>query len=248
VGRGKASKAGTAPAAVQDPPPGDVFVAEAPVPDREDSVLIGCPTYKGLAPILKEWLEHVAALHWKNRRTILVDNTADGGKYADRVRRKWTKVYGDLDVRHVEPSKDWEDTFYRSWRVIADHAEFNGYDWVWSLEQDVIVPELTLDTLLNVAGYIKAPFVTHTYPYHNGRPGYYQGLGCTLMKMELLIGALGIAYKRVPLVEGAVYDVAKRGTHASLHEVLAIEHRDNDGRYWQFGTLDGEEAAVRIEP
>jgi hypothetical protein len=220
---------------------------------EDDSVLVACPTYSGLSSCLDEYLAAYRSLRWSRRNLMLVDNTRDGGAYAGSIKGKVEDVGGTL--RRIEPSDDWEDTFCRAWGLILTHALWNSYTWVLSLEQDVIVPPLTLDTLLNVAGYIKAPFVTHTYPYHNGKPGYYQGLGCTLMKTELLNGALSYAYKRIPTVEGAIYDVAKRNTHVVLHQLLPIEHRDDPTRHWQFEktttddvpVLRADEASIGIE-
>lgn len=211
-----------------------------------DTVLIGCPTYSGLAACLDEYLAAYDAFQWPRRTLLLVDNTNDGGEYARSVRAKVESKEG-RSLKRIEPSKDWEDTFLRSWNVLLTHALWNGYTWVLSLEQDVICPPLTVDTMLNVASYVKAPFVTHTYPYHNGKPGYYQGLGCTLMKTELLRGALEYAYKRIPTVEGSIYDVAKRNSHVVLHQLLAIEHRDAVGRHWQFEKTTNDEVAIGIE-
>ena len=117
------------------------------------------------------------------------------------------------------------------------------------LEQDVICTEpLTLDTLLNVAGYVKAPFVTHTYPYHGGKPGFYQGLGCTLMKTELLRRRAGVRLQAHPgRSKAAIYDVAKRNSHVVLHGLLPIEHRDDPDRHWQFEKTTNDEVAVGIE-
>lgn len=210
---------------------------------EQDTVLVACPTYSGLASCLDEYLAAYEALKWPRRSLMLVDNTNDGGVYAGSIRSKVEAVrHGTL--RRIEPSSDWEDTFYRAWDLILTHALWNGYTWVLSLEQDVIVPPLTLDTLLNVASYIKAPFVTHTYPYHNGKPGFYQGLGCTLMKTELLQGALRYAHRRIPVVEGAIYDVAKRNSHAVLHQLLDIEHRDDPNRHWQFEATTSDQVPI----
>jgi len=213
---------------------------------EHDSVLIGCPTYSGLAGCLDEYLAAYDAFTWSRRTLMLVDNTNDDGKYAASIRAKVEAVPGRT-LKRINPSSDWEDTFCRSWNVLLSHALWNGYTWVLSLEQDVICPPLTVDTLLNVACYIKAPFVTHTYPYHGGKPGFYQGLGCTLMKTELLHGALEYAYKRQPTVEGSIYDVAKRNSHAVLHQLLPIEHRDAPDRHWQFEKTTNDEVAVGIE-
>lgn len=211
-----------------------------------DSVLVCCPTYSGLSGCLDEYLAAFDALNWYNKTLMLVDNTKDGGKYARSIKEKVESKPG-RSLKRIEPSEDWEDTFNRAWNVLLTHALWNGYTWVFSLEQDVIVPPLTLDTMLNVASYIKAPFVTHTYPYHNGKPGFYQGLGCTLMKTELLQGALMHAYKRLPTVEGSIYDVAKRNSHAVLHQLLDIKHKDDPERHWQFSGTTNDEVAVGIE-
>lgn len=211
-----------------------------------DSVLVGCPTYSGLASCLDDYLEAYAAQNWWNKRLMLVDNTRDDGVYAAEITPRVEAVGGT--VRRVNPSDDWEDTFCRSWGVMQMHAKWNGYTWILSLEQDVILKNpLSIDTMLNVAGYIQAPFVTHTYPYHNGKPGFYQGLGCTLVKTELVTLALEQVYKRLPHVEAAIYDCAKRNSHAVLHQMLEIEHLDADNRHWSFEGTSNDEVAVGIE-
>lgn len=213
---------------------------------EQDTVLVACPTYNGLATCLDEYLDAFDRFHWPRRSLMLVDNTDDDGAYARSILSKVESKPARM-LKRITPSDDWEDTFNRAWHVILTHALWNGYTWVMSLEQDVICPELTLDTLLNVAAYIRAPFVTHTYPYHNGKPGFYQGLGCTLMKTELLDGALNHVYKRLPTVEGAIYDVAKRNSHAVLHQLLDIQHRDDPSRHWQFAKTTNDEVAIGIE-
>lgn len=210
-----------------------------------DSVLVGAPTYKGLAACLDEYLEAFQALHWHNKTLMLVDNTADGGKWAKSVRSKVEAAGGFL--RRVESSDDWEDTFNRAWGVMLQHARWNGYQWIFSLEQDVIVPPLTLDTMLNAAGYCQAPFVTHTYPYHGGKAGFYQGFGCTLMKTELVHAALEVAYRTIPYVEATIYDCTKRNSHIVLHQLLDVQHRDADDRHWQFVGTTNDEVSVGIE-
>ena len=211
----------------------------------DDTVLVACPTYSGLEGCLDEYLDAYAAFRWPHRKLLLVDNS-DGPEYARSIKEKVAKVGGE--VKHIQPSSDWEDTFSRAWQVIATHAKWNGYTWILSLEQDVICPPLTVDTLLNVAGYVKAPFVTHTYPYHNGKPGFYQGLGCTLFRTELMCYALDYTYTRIPAVEGAIYDAAKRNSHVVLHRLLDIKHLDTRTGTWAFaGGTTSDEIAVGIE-
>jgi hypothetical protein len=210
----------------------------------EDTVLIGCPTYSGLAGCLDEYLDAYAAFVWPKRRLMLVDNS-DGPEYAASIKERVEALGGR--VAHIKPSNDWEDTFSRSWGVLLQHARWNGYKWILSLEQDVILPPLGVDTLLNVAGYTHSPFVTHTYPYHNGKPGWYQGLGCTLIRTELVGYALDYTYQRIPAVEAAIYDAAKRGSHVVLHRLLDVRHLDARDGTWNFTSTTTDEVAVGIE-
>jgi hypothetical protein len=194
---------------------------------KEDTVLVACPTYSGLADCLDAYLDAYENFRWPKRELLLVDNTGDGGKYADSLKAR------GLNVVHIDPDKQFQTTFSNSWYEIQKYANEKSFKWVLSIEQDVICPPLTIDTLLNVAGYIQAPFVTHTYPYHFGVNGLYQGLGCTLILTDLLNLAMEVNRKE-NIVEGSIYQVAKSRTHTSLTGLLDIKHLDGAGRYWQY--------------
>lgn len=193
-----------------------------------DSVLVACPTYKGLEDLLDQYLTSYNAFSWQNRELLLVDNTKDNGVYTETLRQK------GLNVIHIEPTDSFQDTFALCWQEIARYASERNVRWVFSLEQDVICPPLTLDTLLNVAGYVQTPFVTHTYPYHFGAKGLYQGLGCTLILRELLDKAMTELRENKLLVEEAIYKLAVRQSHVSLTGLLDIKHLDGQKGYWQF--------------
>lgn len=197
-----------------------------------DSVLVACPTYSGKRYAIVEYVEAYERFEYPNRDLLLVDNTGDGGEYA-----RWMADAFGIGVRHIEPELEFEDTFTKAWRVILEHAQDHRYGWVLSLEQDVIGPPLLVDALLNAATYVGAPFVTHTYPYHDGKQQYYQGMGCTLMSTSLLAEAMRVVDEPGPvqgIVEGAVYEVAKRASHISLHEMLTLAHIDGGGGFRQY--------------
>lgn len=214
-----------------------------------DKVLVACPTYAGMEYCLDEYLARYDALAWPNRGLMLVDNTRDGGAWAESIRHKVETGDPRRHLRRVGPSPDFEETFHRAWRVILDHADMNGYDWVFSLEADVMVPALALDALLNVAGYAQAPFVSHLYPFHHGRQGVYEGLGCVLIATKLLRTALDVTHKQVPYTEAAIYDAAARVSRMTLRDLFPIEHRDAPpgAKPWQYDRTD-DAVAVMIEP
>ena len=192
-----------------------------------DSVLVAAPTYRGKRYCLVHYLEAYDEFTYPNRDLLLVDNTGDEGKYADWMRREF-----NVAVEHIEPDAEFEVTFLQAWEIIAAYAVEHQYGWVLSLEQDVIGPPLLIDTLLNAAAYLGAPFVTHSYPFHDGKEGFYQGMGCTLMSTGLLKRAMEYVHEDVPvkgLVEGAIYEVARRGSQIALKDLLPLTHLDGDG-------------------
>jgi hypothetical protein len=199
------------------------------VPSPNRRVLVAAPTFVGKDYCLDEYLDAYNHFVWPEKNLMLVDNTRDDGEYAQHLR--------DLDVPIVvreEPSRDFEETFSRCWRRILEEAQRGGYDWVLSLETDVIGPPLTLDALLNVAVYVGAPFVTHCYPYHDNRTTeMYQGLGCVLMTTPLLVKAFELhddpESPAHDVVEGAVYEAARSNSHVSLVTMLPLVHRDAPG-------------------
>jgi len=201
--------------------------AFAQTAEQLDTVLVACPTYAGLSDLLDAYLDAYNAFRWPSRKLLLVDNTRDGGEYAAHLIKR------GLNVIHVEPTMNFQETFSLCWEEIRKYANEGRFRWVFSLEQDVICPPMTVDTLLNVASYICGPFVTHTYPYHFGMPGMYQGLGCTLILTELLNDAMEVN-KTEKLVEGAIYRVAISRSHASLSGMLDIKHLDGAKRFYQF--------------
>lgn len=225
------------------------YVPAPPVDPRMgmDKVLVACPTYSGMDYCLDEYLAAYDALAWPNRGLMLVDNTRDEGAYVESIRHK-VETDNRRHLRHVEPKADFEATFYQCWRTILDHAEFNGYDYILSLEADVIVPPLALDALLNVAGYARAAFVSHMYPFHHRRAGLYEGLGCVLMATKLVRTALDVSYRTIPYTEAAIYDCAVRVSHMTLRDLFPIEHRDAPPgtKPWQYERTD-DPVAVQIE-
>ena len=108
--------------------------------EEHDSVLVACPTYSGLASCLDDYLAAYAGVRLDAPDLMLVDNTDDDGEYARSISAKVEAVGGY--VKRIEPSEDWEDTFYRAWGVILPHALWNGYTWVLSSSRTSSAPSL----------------------------------------------------------------------------------------------------------
>jgi hypothetical protein len=213
---------------------------------HEDGVLVAAPTYRGKDYAFERYMAAYEAFTWPERSLLLVDNTrGDEGAYVARLAEA-----GVPKIAHVDPTYDFEETFTLCWKEILRVAQVEGWKFVLALETDVIGPPMLLDALLNIAGYCHAPFVTVTYPYHDGRfKEYYQGLGCLLMTTQLLEAAMKKCEETdTPwsgLIEGAVYETGKHHTHVSLHEYpgLHLEHLDHPGGHgnvpeeWDFDPI-----------
>jgi len=148
-----------------------------------DQVLVACPTYLGKSYALDEYIQAYNHFTFPHRGLYMVDNTGTGLRYYEHLKSL------NVACDHIPPTNDWQETFAMCWKRITQYAKENGYKWVASIEQDNICPPMTLDILLNVAGYCKAVHVAHSYPWHQfqtDKGGVLIGLGCNLLSVELL--------------------------------------------------------------
>lgn len=193
-----------------------------------EKVLVACPTYSGKAYCLREYLDAFTALVWPDRHLFLVDNTRDNGEYAAEV------LTLGVEIEHIHPAATFQTTFREAWNRILDRAIELKADWIWSLEQDVICEPLTLDALLNVANYTKAPYVSHTYPFHFGMPAYYARMGCTLMSVPFVQVAAASWNGQAKYVEEAIAMATAKCSHVVLHQFCQVRHLDGPTVAYQF--------------
>jgi hypothetical protein len=203
----------------------------------DDTVLVACPTYRGKAYALGAYIEAYNAFQWPYRGLFMVDNTGDGLGFYEHM-----KSLG-VPCDHIDPARDWQETLAKCWRRIVREAVEKKYHWVMSIEADNICPSMTLDVLLNIAGYYKkAVHVAHSYPWHgepdmrehadkqNGRysQGLLIGLGCNLILTELLVKIFERERWLTDAVEAEIYEYPKVNGYptAELHNVLEIRHLD----------------------
>jgi hypothetical protein len=187
-----------------------------------DRVLVACPTYHGKHYALTAYLSAYNNFLYPHRNLFMVDNSGNGLKY-----QRHLHSVGVISA-HIDPSNDFQETFIRSWRRITEEAERTKADWVASIEADNICPPLTLDTLLNVAGYCRALHVAHSYPWHDTQSqiGRLIGLGCNLISTSLLTAIFAQKRWYTDAVESEIFEYPKIHGYPTveIHNMLDIQH------------------------
>lgn len=104
-------------------------------------VLVGCPTAEIKAYCLEEYVKGLKALTYANKDLLLVDNSATPD-YAARIKALGIPVVTD------PPLADVKERIAHSRNVLREKALKEGYDYLLSLEQDVIPPPDVIERLL----------------------------------------------------------------------------------------------------
>lgn len=224
--------------------------------EHNGRVLVACPTYAGKEYCLDQWVDAFHALDWPedDKFPLLVDNTRGSDGYAKLILSK------DVRVIHIDPSLTFEETFRRCWQYIHQEAVIEGFDWVFSVEQDNIVPPDALKKLMHIAEAGNMEVVTHTYPMHlreqarNGRTPWmnksrfvYNELGCCLLSTRLL--GLGLAHHtRYPNFTVGLFQCASRFLTgwATACKLFDVEHLD--GYYMEYNQYLARADDGRVNP
>jgi hypothetical protein len=110
-------------------------------------VLLACPTYDGKNYAVHEWMESAKNLNYVNYDILIVDNTNDGGKNA-----KWLRETFDVEVIHHYNAKVPKLKYLMAecQNIIVERVKEGGYDYLFSLESDIIPPHKNIiQTLIN---------------------------------------------------------------------------------------------------
>ena len=194
-------------------------------------VLIACPTWKGGEYALKRWAEAFRAQDYPGERigAFMVDNTEEDLHYCHMVRgqgvpcrwlwRRMPYLWDTLELCWVGPGG------------IVEYAHENGYDFIFSVEHDVIVPpeatRLMVETALaNAAEDGKPAVVSHRY-HPRGQFEFddfvWDTLGATLLPVEPLWQERLLAKASYEI---EVFIVCKRQGHPRVRakDLFVIEH------------------------
>lgn len=205
-----------------------------PVAYPNEYVLIAAPSYRGKSYALESYLRAYNDFSYPNRSLFIVDNTGDGLGYYEHLQKC------NVPCAHINPTRDFQETMAMSWRRILDRALELNFQWVLSIEQDNICPPLTIDILLNVAGYCNALHVAHSYRWHlsQSQIGTLIGLGCNLIHIDLLDAIFSQPKWATDAFEAELYEYPKLHHIPSveLHNLIDIQHLDDDthAEFYQF--------------
>ncbi len=191
---------------------------------NHDRTLVAAPTYRGKSYSLEAYIRAYNDFSYPNKGLFMVDTTGDGLDYFEHLKKI------EVPCDHINPGRDWQETFARAWKRITREAVDGGYQWVASIEADNICPPLTLDALLNIAGFCRAVHVAHGYPWHSDQSTTASliGLGCNVIHVDLLKTIFEQEKWMTDAFESEVYEYPK--AHGmpcvEVYNVLDIRHFD----------------------
>ena len=183
-------------------------------------VLVACPTCEKKDYAFERWATAYDEFTYPAKSAFMVDNTKGSLDYVHRIRE------AGIPAVHIEPLPNiginFTQTLELCWREIAYHAACGGYEYVASIESDVICPPRTLDVLLAHAE--GKDIVGHSYPlrstWHaqNGAAMRIVALGCTLVRTDWLCADMDL------WVNGPEQDLWRTQRAAQIENLLEIQH------------------------
>jgi len=126
--------------------------------DTMPKVLVGTPVYSGKKYITREWINSVLNLTYKNYDVLVVDNGIKDKEFLDLFKEKGIMVlesyFGKNTIERILIAR----------QKLYDYALQNGYDYLFSVEQDILVPEDILEKLLlSQKDIIGAPYIVSSH-------------------------------------------------------------------------------------
>ena len=136
-----------------------------------EKVLVGCPTSDHKEYCINEYAQAVKSLTYKNYDVLLVDNS-EKEDYSKKVKSLGLTVIKDKFQEHAR------DRIISSRNILREYVLKNNYDYLLSLEQDVIPHKDVIETLLSHNLKIVSGVVCHM------RAGKLRPMLWTLMNEE----------------------------------------------------------------
>lgn len=158
---------------------------------KAPKVLIFTITYKGKDYCFNEFIARANTINYPNKKHIIIDNTADDGlQYYKTLKKRLRNK--DYHVYHVERGNNSREALSRSQNFARKIALDEGYDYMLSLESDIMC---TPDVVQKLMVHVK-PVVTALY--HIGDRSKGIRVPCiTLAEFRKDIGAWGTRLLKV---------------------------------------------------
>jgi GT2 family glycosyltransferase len=107
-------------------------------------VLLGCPTFHGMKYCHNEYFESIRNLTYDNFDTLIVENSENDDYYNELKKEK------DIILMKDPPSdKVKMKVLADSRNIIINYAIENNYDYLFSMDPDVIAPKNIIEELLS---------------------------------------------------------------------------------------------------
>ncbi len=109
-------------------------------------VLVGCPTSDIFEYCLNEFLERIKNLSYNSYDILIIDNSKDDN-YLNLIKEK---IKNNKKINAVKGPyfEDWRQRVVHSRNLIIDYTIKNNYDYLLSVDQDVILPKDVIEKLL----------------------------------------------------------------------------------------------------
>lgn len=118
-----------------------------PIMARIPKVLVVTTIYSGKEYCLERFLTHARGLTYPNMRHVWIDNSADDGAFAKKLVEEY-----DIpaeDVYHIERGSNSREALARSSNYGRKLVIEGGYDYMFMLESDVMVPPTIIERLVS---------------------------------------------------------------------------------------------------
>jgi len=123
-------------------------------------ILIACPTYDGKKYALKEWVKALKKLEFAEHKVdFLVVDTSKTEDYKKEL------VQNGLEVERIEIKENSKDNVVNARNLIRQRCIDDKYDYLFSLEQDVIPDKDALLKLLSHKKEVVSGVVYNNLPY-----------------------------------------------------------------------------------
>ncbi len=119
---------------------------------EQPKVLIGAPISEDYDYCLNDLLAGINSLDYPNFDVLLVDNSKDE-TFFNKLKNM------NLNIKRIQYYKEARDRMVVSRNLLREHALSNGYEYLLSLDADIV---LNKDTLSNLVSY-KKPLLTAIY-------------------------------------------------------------------------------------